>query len=179
MRLPNPTTSEVRWSFAVVFLCAVALTATISWGVVHKVNQSDQIVRIAASSADQVERLNAQLDAQGAQLAAQAAASEAQRAELQRQNRLTRAQLRALLRYLRAHGIEVPQTALTPPARADQGSVTRPKADGPQGPKPAPSPSPSHPASPATTAPPSPTASPAPTGSPLCDLLTERICPLP
>lgn len=172
MRLPNPTTSEVRWSFAVVFLCAIALTATISWGVVHKVNQSDQIVRIAASSADQVERLNAQLDEQ-------AAANEVQRAELQRQNRLTRAQLRALLRYLRAHGIEVPQTALTPPARADQGSVTRPKADGPQGPKPAPSPSPSHPASPATTAPPSPTASPTPTGSPLCDLLTERICPLP
>lgn len=131
MRLPNPTTSEVRWSFVVAFLCAAVLTGTISWGVVHKVNQSDQIVRIAASSADQVERLNAQLDAQ-------AKASQAQRDELMQQNRLTRTQLRALLRYLRAHGIQVPQTALTPapkrlPAEPEPGTTTRPKASGPTG----------------------------------------------
>ena len=170
MHLPVPTAYEVRLSFYVAAVAVLAIIATVCWGIVHKINQSDVIVSIAAANADQVERLNTQLDAQ-------TKAAEGQREELKRQNRLTREQLRALLRYLRAHGIEVPQTALTPPPR-DEGSVTRPKAAGPsQGPKPTPSPSPPHPASPAPTAGPTPTPSPGPIG-PLCDLLALPRCPL-
>lgn len=167
MRLPNPTVREVRWSFIVVFACAVTLTGTITWGVVQKIDESDRIVAIAAANADQVQRLNTQLDAQ-------AEAAKAQRLQLQRANHEIKAQLRALLRYLRAHRIAVPQTALTPiPGATPQATVTRPKAPTPRGPRP----SPSHAAEPAPTPPPSPTTSPGPVGS-LCDLLTAPACPL-
>jgi hypothetical protein len=163
MRIPVPTPREIRWGFVLVAACALVLALTVCWVIVHKVNQSDQIVRVAASSADQVERLNAQLDAQ-------AKATEAQRADLQRQNRLTRSQLRALLRYLRAHGIEVPQTALTV---RDDGGGSSPKGSGPRGPKPRPS---KPPASPAPTATPTPTASPDPVTELACRLL-PLLCP--
>lgn len=179
MRLPVPTRAEVRltaWFCAIGF---IILATTGAWAIVHKVNQSDQIVRVATSAADQVERLNAQLDTQAKADAIQRAADAAQRAELQRQNQLTRAQLQALLRYLRAHGIQVPQTALTPPP--DHGTVTRPKGTGPRGPapkphQPAPLPTPLS-GSPTPTAPPSPTPSPDLVGS-LCDLLRLSPCPL-
>lgn len=170
MRLPVPTAREVRWSFYLVALCALALTTTICWGVVHKVNQSDTIVRIAAASADQVERLNTQLDAQ-------ARDAESQRAQLQRQNKATRAELRALLRYLREHGIEVPRAVTTPPTARSEAN--RPKVSGSTAPAPQPQPSssPPPPASPAPTAAPSPT--PTPVLDALCDLLHASPCPLP
>lgn len=148
--LPNPSVREVRWAFIVVFVCAVALTATICWAVVHKVSQSDGIVRVAATNAAQVDRLSDQIDAQAAE-------SARQRRLLKAQNRQVHAELTALLRYLRAHGIEVPQTALTPPVTRSE--PTRPKAGKAQ---PSRRPSPSGPASPAPTATPTPSTGPVP-----------------
>jgi hypothetical protein len=142
VRLPTPTVREVRWSFIVVFACAVALTVTICWVIVHKVNQSEDIAAVAAANAAQVNRLSDQIDAQAAE-------SERQRRQLKTQNRQVHAELTALLRYLRAHGIEVPQTALTAPVKPS-GS-TRPKAEPAR-----PTPHPTAPASPAPTATPTP-----------------------
>lgn len=170
MRLPNLSAREVRWSFYLVGVCTLALTATICWGIVHKVNQSDEVLHIAASSSAQVDRLGNQLDAQ-------ATTADAQRAALQRQNkavrdelRAARVQLRALLTYLRAHGIAVPSTALALQPHAS--AVTRPKdVQAPTKPRPV------HPASPAPTAtptPPSPT--PAPGIPDLCTVLAA-LCP--
>lgn len=163
-----PSVREVRWSFAIVALCGVALTATICWGVVHKINQSDDIVRIAASSADQVERLSAQLDAQAKTAAEQRAELERQKQLTRAQYQLTRAQLRAVLAYLRSHGIAVPPEVLPPPPSHAGPSPKGPAASSGTPLKP--------PASPAPATPPSPTASPAPRPSVLCALL-PLICP--
>jgi hypothetical protein len=148
VRLPTPTAREVRWAFYVVAACALALVVTICWAIVHKVDQSDDIVHVAAANAAQVNRLSNQLDAQAKQLdalkhqaAADARIAAKERATLRRQNR-------AYLDYLRRLGIPIPQAAAPQSA---PGTVTRPKA------APAhPSPHPSTPASPAPTATPAP-----------------------
>jgi hypothetical protein len=145
MRLPKPSAREVRWSFIVVFACAAVFAVTICWAIVHKVNQSDEIVHVAASQAAQVDRLTDQFDAQAAE-------SARQRRQLKAQNRQVHAELTALLRYLRAHGIEVPQTALTAPAPRESGhpkartsSTPRPHQSGPASPAPTATPTPSTP----------------------------------
>lgn len=161
---PVPTSREVRWSFYVAAVCVLMFSATVCWAVVHKVNQSDGIVRVAASNAAQVDRLSEQIDAQAAE-------SAQQRRQLKAQNRQVHAELTALLRYLRAHGIEVPKTALTPPASPSRS--TRPK-DTTARPSPTPSPRSPRPASPAPTATPTPTTP----GEALCGLLDVPVCPL-
>jgi hypothetical protein len=162
IRLPTPTSRELRWGFWLVAACTLALALTVCWAIVHKVNQSDDIVRVAASNAAQVNRLSDQIDAQAVE-------SARQRRLLKDQNRQVHAELTALLRYLRAHGIEVPQTALTPEVKPSES--TRPKAGKAQ-----PAPHPTHPASPAPTATPTPT-SPS-LGDSLCGLLNVTDCPL-
>ena len=151
MHLPKPSAREVRWSFVVVFACAVMFAVTLCWAIVHKVNQSDEIIHVAASQAAQVDRLTDQFDAQAAE-------SARQRRQLKAQNRQVHAELTALLRYLRAHGIEVPQTALTPPAPRES---SRPKGPAQATPSPRPTPS-SGQASPAPTATPTPDTTPGP-----------------
>jgi len=104
----------------------------LAYGILHRVNQSDDIVHIAASSADQVERLNAQIDQQGRD-------AKVQRALLERQNRALKKQLasqswrqykqtRLLVRILRQNGITVPAEAFAP---SPGSSTTRPKAPRP------------------------------------------------
>jgi Flp pilus assembly protein TadB len=167
MRTPEPSPRELRWSFIAVLACALMLTATLCWGIVHRVNQSDDIVHIAASNADTVERLNDQIDILNTRLAEQAQAAEQQRTTLQRQNRALTHQLDALVKFLRAHGLSVPDTV----ARAGP-ETTSPKGHGPRGPKPRPKP-------PAT---PGPTATPTPTTPGVTDVLcglvpVPLICP--
>jgi outer membrane biosynthesis protein TonB len=179
----EPSVREVRWSFAIVAACGIALAATICWGIVHKINQSDAIVRIAASSADQVERLNSQIDSLRADYSAAQEAStrlEAQNERLIRVNRQQRAQLKALLTYLREHGLSVPQprTAYEPEPPAPKATAahsgtppttTSPASPAPtphQSPSPSPSPRPSSPRP--TKTPPAPTT---PTRPLVCTLL--------
>jgi hypothetical protein len=167
MRTPDPSPRELRWTFVAVLSCALMLTATLCWGIVHRVNQSDEIVHIAASNADTVERLNDQIDVLNTRLGQQAKAAERQRNTLQRQNRALTAQLAALVKFLRAHGLSVPDAVARTGPRAD-----RPKGPGPRGPKPRQS----HPASPDPTATPTPTAPGA--LDPVCGLLAAPlICP--
>lgn len=127
MRLPVPSPREVRATFTVAAVCVLALVATICWGIVHKVNQSDQIVRVATSQADQVERLNHQLDAQDKAAVQQRADLNDQIEILQRQNHALQGQLTGIAKYLRAHGIDIPRTAYRTSGGGSSGSSTRPK----------------------------------------------------
>lgn len=174
MRSPTPTAREVRWAFYVVATCGLILTLAISWGIVHRFNQTDEIVGIAASSSSQVDRLSAQLDAQSAQLDAlkRQAARDARASA--RETRALRQQNRALLNYLRELGIDIPRTATRGPGQSS------PKGRAPSGapPKSKPRPSP-------TPGSPGPTGTPSPTGSPgladvICGLLPPDVpCLLP
>lgn len=120
MQLPEPSAREVRWTFYVAAAAALLLTATLCWGIVHRVNQSDDIVHIAASNADTVERLNDQIDVLNAQLDAQGKAAERRQARLQQQNRDLKRQLDVLLAFLRDHGLQVPSVA-APKSSGDSG----------------------------------------------------------
>lgn len=171
--LPVPSPREVRFSFLVAGICVFVLTSAVVWGIVHKVSQSDGILRIAVANADQVQRLNEQLDAQGTASTRERAALKRQIGAVREELRRQRAAQRALMEYLRNQGISVPQSALTPPSRG--GSSPDPKAQTPPGAS-----SPSGPASPAPT--PRPTATPSPSPGvldPACVLLTLPTCPLP
>lgn len=114
-----PTQREVRLSAIAAALCAVLIASALSYGIVHKVNQGDAIVRTAASEADQVERLNQQLDAQSKVATSERAALMAQNTALQRE-------VNALVRYLRRHGITVPASVVNPP-RSGTAASNRPK----------------------------------------------------
>lgn len=155
-----PTRSEVRLSFIILALCALILSGSFAYGVVHKVNQGDAIVRTAASEADQIERLNAQADA-----ATKAATSE--RAALTAQIRSLELQQRAVVVYLRKHGVKVPQTVFSTAPRT--GGSTRPKV--PPAHKPH-----RHHRSPGTPVPTGSTPSPNPLAW-LCALLGMTSCP--
>ena len=121
MRLPIPTVREVRGSFALAAICALLLTGTLCWGIAHKVSQTDNVLHVAVSAADQVERLSAQLDEQAQANAAQLDLLRQQSRDARRANRASRAQLAALLTYLRAHGINVPKVAYTPQRSSTSG----------------------------------------------------------
>lgn len=167
MRAPTPTAREVRWAFYVVAICALALTAAIVWGIVHKVNESDSVLHVAVANADQVQRLSEQLDTQDAKLDA----LKAQAAGNAKAARIAVRQNRRLLAYLKANGIEIPKTLTSsgPRRSAPKASATHQGA----------SPAPSSPAGPGTTATPTPTAGPTTTGlDPVCALLNLPTCPL-
>ena len=170
MRLPVPTVPEIRAFVVACVVAVVMISSTLCWAIVHKVNQSDQIVQIAASSADQVERLNRQLDAQ------QVAAAD-QRAAARRDSRLTHQQLRAVLRFVKSLGIDIPPALLAQP-KPTAGSSSTPKASAHSGAPSSPSPRPT--ATPGAT--PRPTTSPSgpDTGGldPVCALLNLPTCPL-
>jgi hypothetical protein len=179
MRLPVPTRSEVRFSFWVVGIAALMVTAALCYSFVQRVQQADDLVHIAERNADQVERLNRQIDEQAAESTAQRQALLDQNAQLLQQNRESARVLRGLMRYLRSIGIEVPETLLSPSPKTAPKTTTpgtsgssrpkgtpRPKAAG----TPAPSP---RPGSPGATATPTPTPLLGPLGGvdlgPLCD----------
>lgn len=122
MKLPIPSAQEVRWTFYVAALCALAITATVVWGIVHKVSQSDSVLHIAVANADQVQRLSEQLDRQ----------DEKNRDTLRKvrlELRAQRASNRALLAYLRAHGLAVPKIVYAPRSGGSGGGGGT--ADGP------------------------------------------------
>lgn len=125
MRAPEPSSREVRWAFYVVAACGLLLTVTLCWGIVHRVNQSDDIVHIAASNADTVQRLNDQIDQLNVQLAKQDRAADRQRTVLRRQNRALHHQLDVLVDFLRAHGLPVPQV-VTSASRGSGGGGSEP-----------------------------------------------------
>lgn len=158
-----PTRSEVRLAAIIVALCALILTSALAYGVVRRVNQGDEIVRTAASEADQVERLNAQLDAQ-------AKAATAERATLIAEIHALQLQQHAVVVYLRRHGVTIPRTVFSTP-RTDEG-LTRPKV-----PKAQPSPRPHHPRNPGTPAPTGSTPSPNPLAWLCAALLEIPACP--
>ena len=150
MRLPVPTAREVRWTFYIAAVSALALVGVLCWAIVQRVDQYDSLVGRLASDASQIERLTARDDE-----------FRRERAVLNRQNRDIRAELRrsnrqfaALLRYLREQDIEVPAEIIT-----RSGSTTRPKDPAPTG---APTPSPSPTPGPASPGPPPGTPSPSP-----------------
>ena len=124
MRIPIPTRQEVR----VAFITAVALVllgaGLLGWVVVHKVNESNSIVRTAATEADQISRLNEQLDAQSKSATAERAVLRAQNMTLQLEVRAGALNQRAVLRYLRNHGIKVPVNVVT---LTGTGPSNRPK----------------------------------------------------
>lgn len=142
MRLPVPTGREVRGAFYVLALCALALTVTLCWAIVHKINQSDDIVHIASASADTVKRLNDKVDALNAEADAARVQASAERDALRRQNR-------QLIKYLREHGLSVPElhpsADESPPPKQQTPSGASPK---PKPRTPSPRPTPTPPASP-------------------------------
>jgi hypothetical protein len=165
MHLPTPTPRELRWSFYVAALAAIALTTVLIWAIVQRVNQSDDIVHVAASNADQVQRLSNQVDALTEQLVEQAAANQRQVNGLRAQNKAQRRQLTALVDYLRSHGLGIPKVAA-----AESGGAGRPKgsatSSGTSSPKPRKPPAPATPA---------PTSTPRPTQA---EAVTELLCSL-
>jgi len=166
MQVLEPSAGEVRWVFKVVGYCAIIFAVAFAYVIVVKVNQGNDIVRIAASEADQVQRLNSQIDEQNqlsAQRSKQASRERdqayAQITRLQRQVAASNRTTAALLRFLRANGIDVPSTIIAPSHRQRS---TRPKA--------------SHrPTSRATPTPIAPTPSP---DSQFCQVLPQ-LCGLP
>jgi hypothetical protein len=161
MRLPIPSAREVRWWFYVAAVCAFALSATVVWGIVHKVSQSDSILHVAVANADQVQRLSEQLDAQGGQLDA----LKVQAAKNARAARVAVRQNRRLLAYLKGNGIAIPKS-LTEVGRSPGGGSPKGQASTGTTPKPRPS-------SPATQG---PTATPTPSPTPgVLDLLCNTI----
>lgn len=171
MHLPIPTVREVRGAFLVGAVAVLMLAGALSWGIVHKVNDSDDIVRIAASAADQVQRLSEQVDELQASAESSTAAAKNDRAALRRQLAAQRAQNRAILRYLRQQGIAVPPTLLAP--RTGSGSSSTPKAQPSSGTHPS-----QAPASPQVTPRPSTTPTAAPTGPELLCGISPALCGL-
>lgn len=109
-----PTRSEVRLAAIIVALCALILTSALAYGIVHKVNQGDEIVRTAASEANQVDRLSQQLDDQAQTISG-----------LKSEIHLLLTRQDAQNRYLHKHKIVIPPAVFETQPR--QGAVTRPK----------------------------------------------------
>jgi hypothetical protein len=152
------------WRFVAAF-AFMLLVATAAWGFVERNRQTNALIAIADRTTSEYDRLSTQIEALNGQAAAAARASVAQRKALRKQNREQAARLQALLDYLRAHGIAIPQTFAP-----QDGGGAHPKGPGPRGPKP------THLASPG------PTATPTPTDPSLTDvvcglLAVPLICP--
>lgn len=144
MKIPIPTRQEVRLAFITAVVLVLLGAGLLGWVVVHKVNESNAIVRTAAAEADQISRLNEQLDAQSKSATAERAVLRAQNMTLQLEVRAGALNQRAVLRYLRNHGIKVPVNVVT---LTGTGPSNRPKvptgrqsphqrAPGPPGPHP-------------------------------------------
>lgn len=164
MNLPVPSAQEVRWTFYVAGVSALALVAVLCWAIVQRVDQYDTLVDRLASDATQIERLTERDDASARQRAALQRQNRDIRAELRRSNR----QLSALVTYLREHGIDVPQTFTAP---RSGGGGSSPKGPTPSGASP--KPSQPDPATPPGT--PTPTPTPG-VLDPICDLV-PALCP--
>lgn len=119
------STRQVRLILITLAICALMLTGTISYGILHKINQGDQVVRTAAAEADQIERLGAQLDAQGRDAAAAQAALKNQLRATRAELRRTQRQNRLIFIYLHKLGVTVPPALLAPER---SGSAPLPKA---------------------------------------------------
>lgn len=160
MRIPEPTSGEVRWTFRAVGVVAIIFALALGYGIVHKVNQSDDIVRIAAAEANQVDRLTSQLEAQNQMAAQRAKSATRDRAEQTAQIRRLQRLVAILAKSLKANGIAVPSGVFSTPKG---GSTTRPKV--PHRPRS------TNPATPTPTA-------PSPTADPTC-LIVPQLCGLP
>ena len=145
------------WRFVAAF-AFMTLVLVASWGFVHRQHQVDGLIVVSQRTTAQVQRLSDQLDALKAQAAEDASASLQQRNSLRKQNHQLAAQLQALLDYLTAHGIVVPNLKVA----TSSGGGGSPKGRGHHQPRP------HHPAPATPGATPAPTA---PSADPLCDFL--------
>jgi len=156
MRMPIPSAREVRGAFYIGAICALAFTLTICWVIFHKINQSDEIVHVAAAATGQFGRLSTKIDQQNAKIDQQKAQLDAIKHQAaldalagSRERRALREQNHRLLDFLRSLGIAVPRSLIWP---SDGGGGAGPKGQaGGQ---------PSHPR------PSNPPGTPAPTGTP-------------
>jgi type IV secretory pathway TrbL component len=133
MQIRPPTRQEIRFGAYILALCALLIIGSLSYGVIHKVNQGDAIVRTAESQAaaihaqaTEIHDLSLQVAAARAAsaAAAKAAVASARSATVQRRNQ--RALTRAMIAALVAHGIPVPRVVFTSRAGSSRPKVSRP-----------------------------------------------------
>lgn len=143
-----PSLQEIRFVVIAAALAVVMLTGAISYGIVHKVNNGDDIVAIAKSNSDQADRQSNEIAALRRQLDTQTSAFQHQLALNGRQAHhvaaVQRYQNAILIRALRRAGIPVPPAALVSGGGHPKGPSThRPSSRGtpaPTGPSPSVSP---------------------------------------
>lgn len=144
----------------IVGIVVLVFATAILTSAVSSSNTSDTV----RSLSRQLEDANNQLEQLRAEYAAAQEQSSRERTKLTEQNRQLQHKLDVLVKFLRAHGLSVPDVVVrTRPEPA-------PKGTGPRGPKPRPT---LHPGTPGPTATPMPTATP----DPVTDL-TCRVAPL-
>jgi hypothetical protein len=172
----RPVTASAMWFlFGLVALVVVSACVAVGAASLRTADRTAELLVQLQDANSQIDHLRADYSAaQDAQLRL-----EQQNERLIRVNRQQRAQLRALLAYLREHGISVPRASRTSyepePTTAPKGPAANSGT-----PRPSTSPSPSSP-SPATPAPtgttPQPTPTPAPTPADPCHL-APALCAL-
>lgn len=111
-----PSLKDIQVIVVAAALAVLMLVGAISYGIVHKVNNGDDIVAIARSSADQADRQSNEIAALRKQLDVQAAGFRHQLAVNGQQAHhvaaVQRFQNNILIRALRRAGIPVPKAAL-------------------------------------------------------------------
>jgi hypothetical protein len=119
------------WRF-IVALIIMALTVFVIWDGLHAASERDELARENSVTTQQNTALLKQLDQRQTEAAARDAAASRERATLLAQMRLvtqradqSAADLKALLQYLKAHGIQVPTQFVYVPL---SGATVTPKA---------------------------------------------------
>lgn len=159
----------IDWRF-VAMLSVMLLVMVACWGFVARQKQVDSLIEIARHEQENAADARREQQASNERDAAQIAALLKKVAGLQRQGHNVAAQNRALLDYLKAHGLSPPDLSFS------GGGSPHPKGQAPSGARPPTQPSPSM-ASPTAR----PTGTPSPgigITDPLCALLQLDPCPL-
>lgn len=119
---------EVRLGAYALAACAIILISTLSFAIVHKVNQGDAALRTAVAEANQITELAGQLSDANRQLNALRAnitVATARSEQATKERAALNGEVMALVKALRNHGIPIPVNVVTP--STGQQPSNRPK----------------------------------------------------
>jgi hypothetical protein len=168
MSVLEPTGAEVRWVYKVFGWCVIIGFLIGGWAVVEKVDQGNAAVQVVLDQADQIKKLNEQIETLHRQGDAAEWRAKVDAARSQRENHDLREGLVAMLRTLRANGIDVPSNVFLP-RRSSGTSANRPKVPSPG--------TSTNPGSPTPTGSPTPSLGPLlPAGDEVCRIV-PALCP--